>query len=588
MNKTILSIIMILLLQAADLLAQAPNGFNYQAVIRDSDGSIVANTDIAIKISILEGSSSGQIVYSETFNARTSGVGTIALLIGSGNTDIGAFDDIQWGTSSFFIQTSIDLSNGSNFEEISTTQLVSVPYALHARSTDDKVWTKAQSDIFFNTGKVGIGTDDPEFSLDVDGHVNATGFLLNGELISTPWKENNDAIYYNSGNLGLGTDAPNYLMDIGVDMANGNRTFLNVENYSESTTSSAALEVRSGSQENYTVLRMHGDNYDYSWWGKHGQLRTVGDGLIIEATKADNTGGDIVFVNGATGGNQVVKTVNMKIEGDGKVGIGTESPMHQLDVNGNINATGYLINGELMNTPWSVNNNNIFYSDGNTGLGTDNPSYKLDVVGRVNATEFLINGAPLNLDNPWDANNGNLSYVAGNVGIGTSSPSYLLDLNGNVSSGNRTFFNIQNNDMSTTSSAALEVKSGSSTNYTVLRMHGDNYSYSWWGRHGQLRTTGDGLIIEATKADNSGGDIVFVNGATGGNLNIKTINMMIDGTGNVGIGTENPESKLQVKSGDIYLEDINRGVIMKSPDGNCWRLTIDNTGNMVTTSISCP
>ncbi|MGB3463761.1 MAG: hypothetical protein WBA74_00750, partial [Cyclobacteriaceae bacterium] len=225
--------------------------------------------------------------------------------------------------------------------------------------------------------------------------------------------------------------------------------------------------------------------------------------------------------------------------------------------------------------------------EGNVGIGTLDPEYKLDVAGTINADEILMNGSAIT-SAVWKQAGDVVSYNTGNVGIGTESPDYLLDINSDISTGNRTLLNIENINQSTTSTAALEIKSGSSENYTVLRMHGDNYSYSWWGKHGQLKTVGDGLIIEATKADNSGGDIRFVNGSTGGSLNIKTVNMMITGAGNVGVGTDSPAAKLQIKSGDIYLEDISSGVIMKSPNGNCWRMTVDDSGAMVTTSVSCP
>jgi len=57
--------------------------------------------------------------------------------------------------------------------------------------------------------------------------------------------------------------------------------------------------------------------------------------------------------------------------------------------------------------------------------------------------------------------------------------------------------------------------------------------------------------------------------------------------GNIGVDTDNPAAKLQVKNGDIFIEDINRGIIMKSPDGNCWRGTLDNTGGLHFVLVNC-
>ena len=58
--------------------------------------------------------------------------------------------------------------------------------------------------------------------------------------------------------------------------------------------------------------------------------------------------------------------------------------------------------------------------------------------------------------------------------------------------------------------------------------------------------------------------------------------------GNIGIGTSNPKSKLHITEGDIYIDDINSGVIMKSANGFCWRMNIDNLGDIVVKRISCP
>jgi hypothetical protein len=68
----------------------------------------------------------------------------------------------------------------------------------------------------------------------------------------------------------------------------------------------------------------------------------------------------------------------------------------------------------------------------------------------------------------------------------------------------------------------------------------------------------------------------------------------IDGaTNNMGLGdiTANPtlpKSKLHLKTGDIYIEQIGRGIIMTSPNGQCWRITVDNSGNLIRTAIICP
>jgi len=63
---------------------------------------------------------------------------------------------------------------------------------------------------------------------------------------------------------------------------------------------------------------------------------------------------------------------------------------------------------------------------------------------------------------------------------------------------------------------------------------------------------------------------------------------MIDTIGNIGIATLAPKAKLQVSEGDIYIEDIGKGVIMKSPNGQCWRYVPDNSGQLVGTTIVCP
>lgn len=84
-------------------------------------------------------------------------------------------------------------------------------------------------------------------------------------------------------------------------------------------------------------------------------------------------------------------------------------------------------------------------------------------------------------------------------------------------------------------------------------------------------------------ADRTQGDLRNYSFRTAG-----TSKLFIQGDGSIGIGTSQPKSKLQVTDGDVYIENVNSGVIMKSPNGECWRLTINNSGQSETNAISCP
>ena len=64
--------------------------------------------------------------------------------------------------------------------------------------------------------------------------------------------------------------------------------------------------------------------------------------------------------------------------------------------------------------------------------------------------------------------------------------------------------------------------------------------------------------------------------------------MALSADGNLGIGVKSPKAKVHIADGDIYLQDIGRGIIMKSPDGNCWRVSVDNGGSLDSSSVGCP
>jgi hypothetical protein len=114
---------------------QVPEKLSYQAVIRDGSNDLVQNQPVAMRISILLGSVSGVSVYTETQVATTNINGLVSIEIGSGVTT-DDFSTIVWSSSSYFIKTETDPAGGSNYSVVGVSQLLSVPYALHAKTAE--------------------------------------------------------------------------------------------------------------------------------------------------------------------------------------------------------------------------------------------------------------------------------------------------------------------------------------------------------------------------------------------------------------------------------------------------------------------
>ena len=114
--------------------AQAPNKMSYQAVIRNASNVLVSNANIGVKISILQTTATGTVVYAETHASTTNTNGLATLQIGGGTIISGNFGTINWGNGPFFIKTETDPNGGANYTISGTSQLLSVPFALYAAS----------------------------------------------------------------------------------------------------------------------------------------------------------------------------------------------------------------------------------------------------------------------------------------------------------------------------------------------------------------------------------------------------------------------------------------------------------------------
>jgi uncharacterized protein (TIGR02145 family) len=116
------------------VFAQSPQKMSYQCVVRNSAGALVVNQPVGVKITILQGTPTGNIAYQELFNPnpQTNANGLVSLEIGGGIPVIGIFSTVDWTTGPYFLKTETDPTGGTNYTISGTSQLLSVPYALHA------------------------------------------------------------------------------------------------------------------------------------------------------------------------------------------------------------------------------------------------------------------------------------------------------------------------------------------------------------------------------------------------------------------------------------------------------------------------
>jgi uncharacterized protein (TIGR02145 family) len=134
---------------AIGMLAQPPDKMSYQAIVRDAGNNLVINQTVGIQISILCGSAAGTVVYTEIQTPTTNENGLLSIEIGGG----AGFESIDWTNGPFYIKTEIDPAGGTNYTIIGTSQLLSVPYAFHARTAEEVTGIITETDPVFTSSE---------------------------------------------------------------------------------------------------------------------------------------------------------------------------------------------------------------------------------------------------------------------------------------------------------------------------------------------------------------------------------------------------------------------------------------------------
>ena len=375
-----INIILVAVFLTTLIWAQTPSKMSYQAVIRDGGGILITNQGVGMRISILKGS--GLIpVYVETQTATTNAIGLVAILIGDGSVVSGSFATIDWSADKYSIKTETDptIAGGTNYTIVGISQLLSVPYALNAKTAENSF-----------SGNYNDLTNRPNL---FDGNYNSLSnlpTLFSGtysDLLGRPilwdstWASIKNKPTFFDGQFSSLTGAPTNVS-----------SFTNDAGY---LTSFTELDPKVGS-----------NTFGYS-------PKWDGSSLVAGAIFQDAIG---------------------------RIGIGKTSPQTTLDIT-STNTTDAVIQLKNFNDPIGavlINTYNSvqlgMFNPSSTDLnqlpaGSGRSFFGFDPTGKVGSlTNYYYNNAYRNL---LDDGNGN-AFFTGNVGVGNSTPTNKLDVNGDV------------------------------------------------------------------------------------------------------------------------------------------------------------
>lgn len=406
MKKVILSVAAFIF--SLKLMAQAPEKMSYQAVVRNSSNGLVISAPVGMRISILQGSATGASVYTETQTVNSNSNGLVSLEIGSGTVVSGNFATIDWSADTYFIQTETDPTGGTTYTVTGTSQLMSVPYALHAKSAEtvinnDDADADPANEIELPTGGINsqvLSTDGTGNYSWVDQTVNT---LPDGTIAGqtaywdgTSWVVNSN-IFNTGGNIGIGTTTP-------------------TNNLHVATTTLAGGMTVSGPTPGYQLNNV----------GALGQVNVANEW----ATGTSNN--DVVLRNSSTAGKLIFATgstpaTRMEVSPSGNVSIGTNNSFSRLNVHGSLQFTGGFSSpaGVIMEeSGGSIVNLSMNYREPNKTNTTKGGAVRVDGRVGMNTIQFLTRAAGSSTEIQA------MSITeTNNVGIGTTTPAVKLHVN---------------------------------------------------------------------------------------------------------------------------------------------------------------
>jgi len=406
---------LLVLIFAGSLMAQTPQSFKYQAVARDASGDVVADQAVGMQISILQGSTSGTAVYVETFTPTTNEFGLMNLNIGAGTLISGDLTTIDWSADTYFIKIEMDMTGGTTYEEYGTSQLLSVPYALHAKTAENVTGTVTETDPLFTAWdkSAGISITESQIS-DLDHFTNTDE---TDQIFTASVANNIDASDTTRWGSTGGTEVDPLFT--AWDKTTGiNITESQISDLDHFTTADEIDPVFVAHAAN-GITSTNITNWNTAFgWDDHSTV-----GYFADGGEAGGTNRTLGNSDDYSLGFKTNDATRLFITNDGNVGIGTMSPLTKL----HIMETGVPNFARLTIQSTDDGAGIRLKSDVGYHCYLDFSDGDNDYVGRIyyshtdDQMRFRTAGSDAMTINS-----------AGNVGIGTTSPSTELDVNGVV------------------------------------------------------------------------------------------------------------------------------------------------------------
>jgi hypothetical protein len=289
MKKTVLSFVTIVTI-ALTSFGQAPEGFKYQAVVRDAGNLILNNQAVGVQLTIQQGTVGGMAVYTETFASTSNAFGLVNLEIGNG-TSADDFSTIDWSNGPYFMETAYDLAGGTSYNVMGTSELMSVPYALYAKTSGN--------------GQGPVGPAGADGTNGIDGTTGPAGADGTNGLDGATGPAGADGTNGLDGATGpAGTN--------GLDGATGPAGAANMTGTTDYVVkfTGATTGGNSTIRDNGTVAINSAPNVDYGLFVNQTQLTANGDGqaTVYGYRTRDSQNDGINY--GTTGGNSAVRGYN--------------------------------------------------------------------------------------------------------------------------------------------------------------------------------------------------------------------------------------------------------------------------------------